>query len=236
MLNVSRLYDGKLRLLYLGWLRCPKYDGRFLFGTDSCNSAGRLFMKNKGFTLIEILIVVLIIGILAAISVSKYQKAVAKSKGEQLKSLLSQITASLDRYFLYQGKYPSTFENLDISIDLPTTNGLEALQSVTCGANLIAGSYKRGDDFEIALYTLGVNEQYMLSAHFTKGKYKCRGFVHYLSGGNKASGKVIDGLTFCGEYYYGRQCGTLTCEPGLFCKDVMGLKKKPNGNSIELYQ
>ena len=182
-------------------------------------------MKNQAFTLIEVLIAVLIIGILAAIAVPQYQKAVAKSKASQLRTLLSSVGKSFDMYYLANGEYPSSLDELDLNINLPITNGLTARQNVTCGKDIGALSYQLGDDFEIALYNR--DNYYMLSAHFTNGKYKCRGFVYYpkgLGGWGGYDGYLeLDGYTYCGEHYYGRACGTGGCERGLFCQDVMGM-------------
>ena len=81
-------------------------------------------MKNKGFTLIEILIAVLIIGILAAIAVPQYQKGVEKSKALQGLTLLKSVIEAINVYYLANGVYPSSFDKLDISI--PTSfNGTQ---------------------------------------------------------------------------------------------------------------
>ena len=186
---------------------------------------------SKGFTLIEMLVVVLIIGVLAAVSLSQYKKAVAKSKAAQLQTAIASVANSVENFYLVQGSYPRSLDDLDIEINLPTTNGLDARFSVTCGKNLVSYSHKRGDDFEISLYDLGIDHRYLISAHFINGKYKCRGFVHYLSGyGNK------DGSTYCGEHYYNRSCGT-DCEPGIFCEDVMNMQKiGPGTDLMDIYR
>ena len=195
-------------------------------------------MKNQAFTLIELLIAVLIIGILAAIAVPQYQKAVAKSKASQLRTLLSSVSNSFDMYYLTNGKYPRLLDDLDLNINLPTTNGIDAQKTVACGRDLGALSYKRGDDFEIALYHK--KGYYILSAHFTNGKYKCRGFVYYPKGvggwGGYDGYSELDGYTYCGEHYYGRACGTGGCKSGLFCQNVMGMTPVTYRTLMNIYK
>jgi len=67
---------------------------------------------NKAFTLIELLIVVLIIGILAAVAVPQYKKAVTKSKAMQGLTLIKEIAQGEELYYLEHGTYPQEFEKL----------------------------------------------------------------------------------------------------------------------------
>ena len=72
-------------------------------------------MKNKlGFTLLELLVVVLIIGILAAIALPQYRKAVAKSELAQLVNVVKTISHAHERYYLTYGSYTNKISNLDI--------------------------------------------------------------------------------------------------------------------------
>ncbi len=62
--------------------------------------------KKKGFTLIEMLVVVLIIGILAGIALPQYRKAVEKAKLSEALINIKNIEGSMQRYILTNG-YPS---------------------------------------------------------------------------------------------------------------------------------
>ena len=61
--------------------------------------------KNKGFTLIEMLVVVLIIGILAGIALPQYQMAVTKAKVASILPLMRRWKDALTEYKLQHGDY-----------------------------------------------------------------------------------------------------------------------------------
>jgi type IV pilus assembly protein PilA len=59
--------------------------------------------SNQGFTLVEIMIVVVIIGLLAAMAIPAFQKVRASSQDKAVTNNLRQLSAAADQYFLEQG-------------------------------------------------------------------------------------------------------------------------------------
>jgi general secretion pathway protein G len=66
----------------------------------------------RGFTLIEILIVVSIIGILVSIAVPIYQKSLIRTKESVLRNNLFSIRTTLDEYTYDKQKAPQTLQDL----------------------------------------------------------------------------------------------------------------------------
>lgn len=79
-------------------------------------------MKNKrGFTLIEIMVVVIILGLLAGLVLPKFmgseEEAKIKTTGVQIRSLEN----ALDGFKLHNGFYPTTDQGLEALIKKPET-------------------------------------------------------------------------------------------------------------------
>lgn len=59
--------------------------------------------KSKGFTLVEIMIVVVIIGLLAAMAIPAFQKVRQSSQDKAVLNNMRQLGAGADQYFLEAG-------------------------------------------------------------------------------------------------------------------------------------
>lgn len=69
--------------------------------------------KNEaGFTLLELLVVVTLIAIIAALAVPQYKNSVLKAKESVLKEDLYQFEVLIDQYYADKGKYPATLDAL----------------------------------------------------------------------------------------------------------------------------
>jgi type IV pilus assembly protein PilA len=69
----------------------------------STQSRNKVIRSNKGFTLVEIMIVVAIIGLLAALAIPAFQKVRASSQDKAVLNNMRQIGAAADQYFMEFG-------------------------------------------------------------------------------------------------------------------------------------
>jgi len=79
-------------------------------------------MKKQGFTLMEVLIVVIIIGIFATFAIPNYLRAVERARWAEAASLLSALRSAQLRYKAQYGYYAdsNSADNLDITFPANT--------------------------------------------------------------------------------------------------------------------
>lgn len=71
-----------------------------------------MFKKSKGFTLIELMIVVAIIGILAAIAIPNFMNYQCKAKQTEAKSNLGSIRTNMEAYRAEHDTYNATLSSI----------------------------------------------------------------------------------------------------------------------------
>lgn len=71
-----------------------------------------LLRSSKGFTLIELIVVMAIVALLASIAAPRYFNSLQKSKETALRSSLSTMRDALDQYAADKGRYPDSLEEL----------------------------------------------------------------------------------------------------------------------------
>jgi prepilin-type N-terminal cleavage/methylation domain-containing protein len=75
--------------------------------------------KRRGFTLVELAGVIVIVGVLAAFGVPRFLKSVEKSKASEAFGYLSAVRSAQERYQSQQGCYAGRVADLDIQYATP---------------------------------------------------------------------------------------------------------------------
>lgn len=78
--------------------------------------------KQRGFTLIEIMVVVVILGVLAALVVPQIMSRPDQAKAAAAQSDIKAIAMALDIYKLDNHQYPSSQQGLDALVSKPSGN------------------------------------------------------------------------------------------------------------------
>ena len=79
--------------------------------------------KENGFTLTELLVVIVIIGILAGLTIPKYLKTTTRAKAVEAKLMLREIYNLQHAYYLENDAYANTLEELGFEQDRLKTEG-----------------------------------------------------------------------------------------------------------------
>ena len=82
--------------------------------------------NQDGFTLIEIMVVILILGLLATIVVQSLRGAANKAKNTKAQADIAEIKTALDRYYLDNGYYPTTDQGLNALVSPPSSGRVPA--------------------------------------------------------------------------------------------------------------
>lgn len=176
----------------------------------------------KGFTLIEILVVVLIIGILAAIALPWYTKAIEKSRTAQARQILDAAYKAEQIFFLMNERYANNFNELDLTIPW---------SSATVWGDWFSDA--RGDDQWVMNLERGTNSNVSVMVGRPSGPYEGAGFLYQMICTNYPD--IPLHVPLCIEKKDGAH--TFQKEPGAYCEKLMGGTLVPgNTGSYRVYR
>lgn len=94
---------------------------------DDCNMGVRRVQWRTAFTLVELLIVVILIAVLAAVAIPKFSNSVVLAKEARLRAALRNVRSAVERFRADTGLYPISQFSLKYNT---STTGLDAAGNV----------------------------------------------------------------------------------------------------------
>jgi general secretion pathway protein G len=95
----------------------PPHPGPLLRWGRGRTSASRTLLA---FTLIEIMVVVVILGILAATIIPQFIGTTQDAKVGAAKSTIAELESALERFYIHMDRHPTTEEGLKVLVEPPT--------------------------------------------------------------------------------------------------------------------
>jgi len=75
--------------------------------------------RRRAFTLIEIMVVVVILGILAATIIPQFIGTTHDARVSAAKATIAELESALERFYIHMDRHPSTEEGLKVLVDPP---------------------------------------------------------------------------------------------------------------------
>ena len=94
--------------------------------------------NQKGFTLIELMIVIAIVGILAAVALPAYQDYTVRAKMSEPMALMAEAKTSVAEYFISNGQMPANETEAGVRSDIDT----DIVASLNFATNIITITVK----------------------------------------------------------------------------------------------
>lgn len=128
------------------------------------NQSVKFLYKYQGFTLLELLVVMVIIGLLAGYVGPKYFEQIGKSETKTARAQIDSLGKALDQYRIDVGQYPTTEQGLTALNKNPGNvakwSGPYLAKSIPSDPWSVSYQYKSpGEHGEYDLYTLGKDGQ-----------------------------------------------------------------------------
>ncbi|MBU1998306.1 MAG: type IV pilin-like G/H family protein [Candidatus Omnitrophota bacterium] len=112
----------------------------------------------KGFTLLELIIVIIIIGVLATLGFTQYTKLVEKGRAAEAKTILGGLRTAQQAYMLEYGAYTITMANLGIDAPTACTTTHHFSYSVaTAGSGIATRCLAGGKTVGSSAYTVSLS-------------------------------------------------------------------------------
>ncbi len=125
-----------------------------------------MVMKQKGMTLMELMIAVAIVGVLAAIALPSYQNSIRKSKRADATTTVSKVAAEQEKFYMQNNKYGTTAQ----------------IATKMNGTNVIS---TQSDHYTVAITSADVTKDYTITATAKGNQAKdtgCQTFTYNQSG------------------------------------------------------